>query len=203
MMKRAILMALVVPAMLGAQRDTAKARESYLAGRQAMREKRTSDAINAFNKAVELNDRSSEYYMWLGHAHTRDIAKANFMRQPIIARRIRSAYDKAVELDSSSVPAGEARLEYYMNAPGIAGGGMDKARLEAARIKKLDPQRGEIALGWIEEREGRLEAAEAVYQGVIVATADSTTRAMAESRLKITRDKRQRAGKPSVLLKEE
>lgn len=201
-MKRAIVMALVVPAMLAAQRDTAKARESYLAGRQAMREKRTADAINAFNKAVELNDRSSEYYVWLGHAHTRDIAKANFMRQPIIARRIRSAYDKAVELDSSSVPAGEARLEYYMNAPGIAGGGMDKARLEAARIRKLDAARGDIALGWIEEREGRFDAAEAMYQAVIDAATDSTARAMAESRLKVTRDKRQRAGKPSAPLKE-
>src|ERR1043165_4188052 len=109
MMNRAIVIALLAPALLAAQRDTAKAREAYLTGRQAMRDKKTSEAIAAFNRAVELNDKSSEYYMWLGHAHTRDIAKANFMRQPIVARRIKSSYDKAVELDSTSVPAGEAR----------------------------------------------------------------------------------------------
>src|ERR1043165_7850164 len=130
MMNRAIVIALLVPALVGAQRDTAKAREAFLTGRQAMRDKKTSEAIAAFNRAVELNDRSSEYFMWLGHAHTRDLAKATFMRQPIVARRIKGAYDKAVDLGSSSVPAGEARFEYYTNAPGIAGGGMDKARAE-------------------------------------------------------------------------
>jgi hypothetical protein len=190
MMKRAILIALVVPAILAGQRDTAKARESFLVGRQAMREKRTSDAINAFNKAVELNDRSSEYYLWLGHAHTRDIAKANFMRQPIVAKRIRSAYDKAVELDSSSVAAGESRFEYYMNAPGIAGGGMDKARAEAARVKKLDSSWGDFCLGWIEEREGRLNSADSLYQTVIRTAADSNARAMAAGRLKVVEKKK-------------
>ncbi len=88
-MKRIILIGLLAPALLTGQRDTAKARESYLIGRQAMRDRKTSEAIAAFNKAVELNDRSSEYYVWLGHAHTRDIAKANFMRQPIVARESR------------------------------------------------------------------------------------------------------------------
>lgn len=194
-MKRTVLVALLLPALLGAQRDTAKAREAYLSGRQAMRDKRTSDAISAFNRAVELNDRSSEYFLWLGHAHTRDIAKANFMRQPVIARRIRSAYDKAVELDSSSVAAAESRFEYYMNAPGIAGGGMDRARAEAGRLKGLDAGWGDFAFGWIEEREGRLDAAEVLYRGVVSASIDSTARLMAEARLKVIKDKRLRAGK--------
>ena len=38
-MKRVIMMALVAPALLSAQRDTAQAREAYLTGRQAIREK--------------------------------------------------------------------------------------------------------------------------------------------------------------------
>lgn len=193
-MKRVILVALLLPSMLFGQKDTAKAHEAYLAGRVAMRDKRTSDAIASFGKAVELNDRSSEYFVWLGHAHTRDIAKANFMRQPIIARRIRSSYDKAVELDSSSVVAAESRFEYYMNAPGIAGGGMDKARAEAARLRKLDAGWGDFAFAWIEEREGRLDAAESLYEGVIRTSPDSTVRGMAAGRLKVTADKRQRAG---------
>jgi hypothetical protein len=195
-MRRALLLALILPSLLVAQRDTAKARESYIAGRQAIREKRIGDAINAFNRAVELNDRSSEYYLWLGHAHTRDIAKANVMRQPLIARRIRSAYDKAVELDSSSAEAAESRFEFYMNAPGIAGGGADKARGEAARLKKLDSWRGDVALGRIEEREQRFPAAEALYQGVVQSPADSSTRAMAQARLKIVRTKMTGASKP-------
>ena len=188
-MKRLLLLSLLVPSLLAGQRDTAKAREAYLAGRQAIREKRIPDAIASFNKAVELNDRSSEYFLWLGHAHTRDIARANFMRQGLIARRIRSAYDKAVELDSSSADAAESRFEFYTNAPGIAGGGMDKARAEAARLKKLDQYRGDIALGRIEEIEHRYPSAESLYQGVTQSPADSSTRAVAQARLKNVRAK--------------
>ncbi len=71
---------------------------------------------------------------------------------------------------------------------------MDKARAEAARVRKLNPERGDILFGWIEEREGRLDSAASIYQGVIKASADSVTRAMAEARLKVTHDKQQRAG---------
>jgi tetratricopeptide (TPR) repeat protein len=191
-----LMVALAMPALVFAQRDTAKAREAFLEGRAAMRERRTASAIDAFNRAVKLDDRSSEYFVWLGHAHTRDISSANFMRQGLIARRIRAAYDKAVELDSASIEAAESRHEYYMNAPGIAGGGMDRARAEAERLRKLDAQRGAIALGRIEEREKRLDAAEAFYKDAIDAYAvgkarpDSTTWAMAHFRAGIVREKR-------------
>ena len=202
-MMRNMLMVLLLsaPALAEAQRDSVKAHEAYLEGRVAIREKRIGDAINAFDRAVKLDDRRSEYYLWLGHAHTRDIAKANFMRQGLIARRIRSAYDKAVELDSSSVPAAESRFEFYMNAPGIAGGGMDRARAEAARLKRLHAQRGDIAFGRIEEHEKQLAPAEKLYRGVIQeyeegrAPADSSAWAMALYRLGIVREKQQdRAG---------
>jgi hypothetical protein len=196
MMKRLILLALLMPSMLISQRDTAKAREAYLSGRQAMRDKRTSDAISAFNKAVELNDRSSDYYVWLGHAHTRDIKTANFMRQPVVARRIKAAYDRAVELDTMSANAAEARWEFYMNAPGIAGGGMDKARAEAARLKKLDAYRGDLVLARMEEHDRRYAEAETMYQGVIQSPADSTTRSEAQARLKLLRAKLATAQKP-------
>jgi len=174
---------LAVPCATFAQRDSIRAREAYLEGMAAMHEKKTSVAIDAFDRATKLDPRS-EYFVWLGHAHTRDISTASFIRQPIVARRIRAAYDKAVELDSTNVDAAEARVEYYANAPGIVGGGMDKARAEAARLKKLHSERGDIALGFIEEREGRLDAAEGMYKAAIQAAPDSATRVIGESRLR-------------------
>ena len=179
---------LILPSMATAQRDSVKAREAYLEGRAAIREKRIPAAIDAFSRATKLDQRS-EYFVWLGHAHTRDISTASFLRQPIIARRIRSAYDKAVELDSTNVEAAESRVEYYMNAPGIAGGGADKARAEATRLKKLDAERGDIMFGFIEEREGRLESAQSMYKSVLQASTDSTTRSRAEERLRIVQQR--------------
>ena len=120
------------------------------------------------------------------------------MRQPIVARRIKSAYDKAVELDTTSVDAAEARFEFYTNAPGIAGGGMDRARAEATRLKKLDAHRGDIALGIIEEREQRLDAAATLYSGVMATAPGSMTRVRAEARLKIVRGKQAAHKKPEL-----
>src|ERR1043166_9706219 len=106
MMTRHLVVAalLAFPVLAFAQRDSVKARDAYMEGRTAMREKRTSAAIDAFRRATKLDARS-EYFVWLGHAHTRDISTASFIRQPIVARRIRAAYDKAVELDSTNVEA--------------------------------------------------------------------------------------------------
>jgi hypothetical protein len=58
-----------------------------------------------------------------------------------------------VKLDPSSADAAEARLEFLLEAPGIVGGGVDKARAEAARLRTLDAYRGGVATARIAEHE--------------------------------------------------
>jgi hypothetical protein len=59
----------------------------------------------------------------------------------------------AVKLDPTSIDAAEGRLEFLLGAPGIVGGGVDKARAEAARIATLDAYRGAMAEARIAEHE--------------------------------------------------
>ncbi|MGE5837345.1 MAG: hypothetical protein ACM4AI_22925 [Acidobacteriota bacterium] len=68
----------------------------------------------------------------------------------------------AVKLDPTSVDAAEARLDFFLGAPSIVGGGVGKARAEAARLATLDAYRGAMAKAKIAEHEkdnlGRLSA---------------------------------------------
>jgi tetratricopeptide (TPR) repeat protein len=159
---------------LPAQQDTARARAAYEQGRSAMRERKFDEAVKAFERAIELNPAKSEYHLWLGHGYTRQLATANFIRKGFIGRRIGPQYDKAVELDSSSIDAAETRVDFYLEAPSMAGGGVDKAKAEAARLRALSVYHGSFAQAKIEEHEKAWEKAESEYRALVRAFPDST-----------------------------
>ena len=161
------------PSILRAQ-DTVRARGAYEQGRAAMRERKFDDAVKAFERAVELNPRLSDYHLWLGHGYTRQLATANFLRKGIIGRRIGAEYTRAVELDPTSIPAGEARLDFYLEAPGIAGGGVDKAMAEAARIRAISPYHGGFAQAKIATKAKDWQSAEREYRSLVHAYPDSS-----------------------------
>jgi tetratricopeptide (TPR) repeat protein len=69
----------------------------------------------------------------------------------------------------------EARARYFVNAPGIAGGDKQKARAEAEAARRIDPYRGGLLRGQVEERDKQLAAAAAEYTAVLEAHPDSTS----------------------------
>jgi len=73
----------------------------------------------------------------------------------------------AVKLDPSSIEAAEARLDFFLGAPGIVGGGIDKARAEAARMATLDAYRGAMAEARIAEHEKEWPKAERLYRSLM------------------------------------
>ena len=154
--------------------DTARARIVFEQGRVSFQSRRFDEAASSFERAIELNPSRSEYHLWLGNAYTKQLLTANFIRKGIIGRRIGSHYDKAVELDSSSVVAADTRVDFYLEAPGIAGGGVDKAKTEAARLTRLDSYMGGFARARIAEKEKALDQVESEYRGLMRSFPDST-----------------------------
>ena len=174
MMRVATLFLVCAPMLaVSGQQDTARARAMFEEGRAAMQARKFEDAATSFEHAIELNPNRSEYHLWLGHAYTRQLATANFIRKGIIGRRIGPQYDKAVELDSSSIAAAEARVDFYLEAPGMVGGGVDKAKTEAARLTHLNAYAGGFARAKIAEKEKAFEQAENEYRGLIRSFPDS------------------------------
>jgi len=175
MMRIATLLLLCAPVMVvRAQQDTTRARVQFEEGRAAMQARKFDEAATSFERAVELNPNRSEYHLWLGHAYTKQLASANFIRKGMIGRRIGPQYDKAVELDSSSVAAAEARVDFYLEAPGMVGGGVDKAKAEAARLTRLNAYAGGFARAKIAEKEKLPEQTESEYRGLMRSFPDST-----------------------------
>jgi predicted Zn-dependent protease len=117
---------------------------AYWYGKALMAEDKPSDAEDQFARATQLNPRSSEYQLWLARAIGLQAQRASVIRQPFLARRTKSAIDKAVALDADNIDAREMRWEFYTQAPGFMGGGEDKAREEAAEIMRRNRYRGQF-----------------------------------------------------------
>ena len=58
------------------------------------------------------------------------------------ARKAKDAFEKAVALDGKNIDALDDLFEYYVNAPAIVGGGLDKAETVAKKIAMIDPDKG-------------------------------------------------------------
>ena len=155
------------------KQDPARAREAFNEGRAMMDARRFNDAAAAFEHAVQLDSTRSEFHLWLGYSYTHQLAAANVFRKPLIGRRIGPQYDKAVALDSSSVAAAEARVDFYLDAPRIVGGGADRAQREAARLARFNAYRGGLALAKVAEKTSAWEQAETTYRQLMQAYPDS------------------------------
>jgi tetratricopeptide (TPR) repeat protein len=80
------------------------------------------------------------------------------------AKKCHEAWEKAVEIDPSALEPRLELLRYYLMAPGMAGGGVEKARGQAAKIAGIDATQGHLARGRIADHEKDLPAAEAAYR---------------------------------------
>jgi len=111
-------------------------------GRTLLSESKPGDAVDWFEKAIKLAPRSSEAQLWLGRAIGVQALRANVLRQPFLARRIKAAVDRSIELDPDNIDAREMRWQFYVMAPRVMGGGDEKARAETAEILKRNRYRG-------------------------------------------------------------
>lgn len=99
-------------------------------------------SAKAFERAIALNDKSSEYHLWLGRALGRQAQQASKLKQPFLARRVKNEWERAIALDPKSLEPREQIIDFYLQAPGFMGGGVDKARAQQAEINRLNPYRG-------------------------------------------------------------
>lgn len=121
-------------------------------------------AISACETAVRLKPENSDYQLNLAHAYGAKAAHAGTFYGMRTVGKIRGAFEKAAQLDPNSVNALSDLGEFYVEAPGIVGGGTDKARAVAAKLIKISPARGHRLLGMIAAKDGSQSAAESEYK---------------------------------------
>ncbi len=117
-------------------------------------------AGQAFEKAVELNPRSSTAQNWLGKAYGRRAEMASFVTAPLLASKARNCFEKAVELDPRNLEAISDLFDYYIEAPGIMGGGLDKAEALAGRVRALNQAEYHYMMAKVAEKRKEFGTAE-------------------------------------------
>lgn len=143
-----------------------------LLGNVSMAKQDPESAVKAFAKAVELAPASSEMHRRLGDAYGFSAQKAGVLSKLGFAKKCLAAYEKAVALDPDNFAARQSLVGYYSQAPGVVGGGMDKAHAQADAMIKLDPVRGKIAKAGLYAREKKYDDAFALYDDALQANPD-------------------------------
>lgn len=127
-------------------------------------------AISACERAVSLEPNSSEYHLWLGRTYGEKADASNFLTAAGLAKKVHNEFERAVQLDPNNVAARTDLAEFYLEAPGIVGGGQDKARAQAAAVAKLNPAKAHWIQGRIAEKNKDLSTAEREYRAAIDAS---------------------------------
>ncbi len=118
----------------------------YYLGRIAFEEKKYDDASEFFEEAIDKNDKVAEYHYWLGAAYGTEASDANMIRKGILASKIKNAFEKCVALDPKHIAAMSGLVEFYLQAPSMMGGSMEKAVEMAKKIKAVDKPMGATTL---------------------------------------------------------
>ena len=117
-------------------------------------------ATETLEKAVAADPKNSDCYLWLGRAFGRRAETSSPFTAPGLASKARQNFEKAVELNPHNLEALSDLFEYYLEAPGFLGGGIDKATKIAERIGALNEIEGYWARAKIAEKRKEYPGAE-------------------------------------------
>ena len=118
-------------------------------------------ASEAFDKAFTLEPSNAEYALWLGRAWGRRAETSSFFTAPGQASKARQYFERSVQLNPSNLDAQSDLFEYYLDAPGFLGGGLDRAEATAERMSQISPADGQWAEAKLAEKRKESQTAEA------------------------------------------
>jgi len=104
-------------------------------------------AINSAERAVAIDPQNSIYHEWLGRAYGEKASHAIWFSAMSLAKKTRREFETAVQLDGKNFSARQALIEYDCSAPGIVGGGEEKALPEIKQLAAMDAAEGHYATG--------------------------------------------------------
>lgn len=121
-------------------------------------------ATETFEKATRLEPNESDHWHWLGRTYGRRAEVSSFVTAPGYANKARQNFERAVELNPKNSEALGDLFEYYLQAPGFLGGGLDKAYGLVDRIAANDPAEKHYALARLAEHKKDFKTAEAQFR---------------------------------------
>ncbi|MEJ1973407.1 MAG: hypothetical protein WDM96_13380 [Lacunisphaera sp.] len=145
-------------------------------GVERLQQKNAREAVAFAEQATKADPTRPEYFSQLGIALSERMDEVNFMQLPVLAGKLRKAFEKSITLDPNHVPGLIGLARFYAQAPEIAGGSLEKAAEFAARVRQIDPATGEAELGRVAERGEDFAGALAHYETAAQLKPDSAGR---------------------------
>jgi len=124
-------------------------------------------AESSCRKAVAGDPNNSRYHLWLGRVYGEKADRSNFLSAAGLAGKVRGEFERAVQLNPNDVDAHLDLAEFYLEAPGIVGGGEDKAREQAQSVAAINPAREHWVYARIAEKKKDFGTAEREYHQYI------------------------------------
>ncbi len=146
----------------------------YQLARVFLFQRKMDEAEDAIDEALELNERDARFHFLRGQILGEIAANANVFKQGLLAPKVKNAFLRAVEIDSTFVEAHIGLYNYYIMAPGIMGGSDEKALEQAGVVLKLNSYRGHILLANFHQRKNEIAEAESEYKKAISAEPKKT-----------------------------
>lgn len=121
-------------------------------------------------QAVQLDGQNSDYHMWLGRTLGERASRASFLSAYSLAKRTRQEFEQATQIDPHNAAALADLGEFYSSAPGVVGGGMDKAEGVVTELDRVDPARAAELRARIAEGNKDYATAEREFRAAIKAS---------------------------------
>jgi cytochrome c-type biogenesis protein CcmH/NrfG len=137
---------------------------------------RWDDAISNGERATSLQPDNSDYHLWLGRAYGEKADSSNFLVAAELAKKVRTQFEEAVQLDGGNLAARSDLAEYYANAPGFLGGGKDKARTQADQVANADPATSHAIRAMLAEKDKKYDVAEQEFKSAAKTSKDPAKR---------------------------
>jgi tetratricopeptide (TPR) repeat protein len=126
-------------------------------------------AIHECERAAANAPGDSDTQMWLARAYGMKASTANPLSAFALAKKVRVSFERAVQLDPTNVQAMSDLGQFYVAAPAIVGGGLDKAQRLADKIKPLSAARAHRLLAQIAVKRKDAATAELEYKAAVAA----------------------------------
>jgi tetratricopeptide (TPR) repeat protein len=126
-------------------------------------------AVNACQQAVRMDGQNSNYHVWLGRALGEKADRASFLTAFSLAKRVREEFEEAVKLNPRNAGALADLGRFYIDAPGVVGGGIDKATATAAQMEAVDAGGAHELRGLMAEKQKDYSTAEREFKLAIAA----------------------------------
>ena len=124
-------------------------------------------ALEHIENAIKLDAQKAEYHEMLGEILGMKAQQAGMIKGAMLLRKVKSAFEQAINLNENSLMAKEGLFMIYLFSPPVAGGDEKKAMELLEQIKNHNKSHGHLAQAMVYLKQNKLSDAEREFEEAI------------------------------------